>query len=407
MNPTLKILFVCHGLRIGGVERSLVGLLRALPPHVAEINLLLYESQGELVSQVPAHVKVLHTAPALRALCAPIRSVLASRYFLVGIARLMAHLAVRIRNMFGFAPGFLLARSHRYALPFLPRQLGSYDLAISFLTPHDFVAEKVSARRKVGWVHTDYTSLETGVAADFEQKVWEKMDQIVAVSPEVAASFAKTFPSLGGRIVVIENVLDPAWIRVRSKEIVPHEMHLGAADVEMRLCTVGRFSYAKGIDIAVEAARLLLDHGVKFRWYVIGFGPEEALIRRKIIELGVEKVFVLLGSRENPYPYIAACDLYVQPSRYEGKSVSIREAQMLGKPVIVSEFPTVRSQVEHGVDGYIAPPGAAALADAVRRLSTDIGLRSRLSNTTVARDYGNLAEAQKVIDLAASLDAKK
>lgn len=402
MTALPRILIVSHGLRIGGVERSLIGLLRALPPQAAEVDLLLYESGGELSTQVPKHVNMLPAVPALEALCWPIRKSLASRHCLVALARLAARLVIQIRSLLGLPPGFLLARSHRYARLFLPQQPGSYDLAISFLTPHDFVAENVSARRKVGWIHTDYTSVETGVAASFERMAWEQMDQIVAVSSEVAASFAKIFPSLAGRIVVIENVLDPAWIRLRAKEVVPNEMRLGAADVEVRLCTVGRFSYAKGIDIAVEAARLLLDHGIKFRWYVIGFGPEEALIRRKIIELGVEEVFVLLGSRENPYPYVAECDLYVQPSRYEGKSVSIREAQMLGKPVIVSEFPTVRSQVEHGVDGYIASPGAPALADAIRLLAGDAALRSRLAMTAAARDYGNMAEARKVLSLAAT-----
>lgn len=60
-----------------------------------------------------------------------------------------------------------------------------------------------------------------------------------------------------------------------------------------------------------------------------------------------------LGKNLNPYPYICRCDLYVQPSRYEGKCVSVKEAQMLRKPVVITNYATANSQVENGVDGII------------------------------------------------------
>lgn len=393
-----RVLFLAHGLHLGGVERSLIGLLRALPIDV-EVSLFLYDHSGELLPQVPKHVKILKAVSAYSALVGSIRNAIESKHYGIAFNRLIARFVVVLRSAVGFAPGFLLARSHRYAAIFLPKIVGDYDLAISFLTPHDIVAKKVNTRCKVGWIHTDYSSVETGVAVNFEQKAWESMNQIIAVSPEVAASFAKVFPELSTRVTVIENVLDSAWVRLRAVEQKPTEMEEAVLSGYLVLCTVGRFSHAKGFDIAVEAARKLRDAGFKFRWYIIGFGPDELIIRQKIKELGVHEEFILLGARENPYPYMAACDIYVQPSRYEGKAVSIREAQMLGKPVLVSDFPTVRSQIEHGIDGYITPAGVDGLVEGIRLLIQDSGLRDRLGKTTASRDYSNLSEARKVLDL--------
>lgn len=377
----------------------MIGLLQALPPEAAEVDLLLLEHEGELLCQVPPHVRVLPAHAAYAALCGPIRRALAGRYFLIGLARLAARMVLAVRKLVGAEPGFLLARSHRYAAPFLPRVPGAYDLAVSFLTPHDLAARLVDARRRVGWIHTDYTSVETGVAASFEEVAWAGMDKVVAVSDDVALSFARVFPGLSNRVLVIENVLSPAWVRRRAAEGAPPALVAAREAGLTTLCSVGRLTHQKGFDVAAEAARSLRRHGMRFRWFIIGAGPDEALIRGKIQELGVGDALVLLGAMENPYPFMQACDIYVQPSRYEGKAVSIREAQMLGKAVLVSDFPTVRSQIEHGVDGYVVPAGADGLAEGIIRLAADPALSSRLAANAASRDYGNLAEVGKVLAL--------
>ena len=98
---------------------------------------------------------------------------------------------------------------------------------------------------------------------------------------------------------------------------------------------------------------------------------------------------ILLGRRDNPYPYIAACDLYVQPSRYEGKSVAAREAQMLGKCVVITAYPTSASQLEDGVDGVIVPLDNAGCAAGIAALLADAGRRRRISAECSRRDYSN------------------
>jgi glycosyltransferase involved in cell wall biosynthesis len=135
---------------------------------------------------------------------------------------------------------------------------------------------------------------------------------------------------------------------------------------------------------------------MKVRWCILGYGPDEPLLRKLISENKLEDSFILLGKRTNPYPYMKACDIYVQPSRYEGKAVAVREAQMLGKPVLISDFATASSQLEHNVDGYITEAGVDGLVRGIQLLAKDSELRHRLAVTAASRDYGNLAEVEKV-----------
>src|SRR5699024_5866980 len=127
--------------------------------------------------------------------------------------------------------------------------------------------------------------------------------------------------------------------------------------------TVGRFSYPKAIDRAVYSCRQLVQQCIDVCWYVVGYGGDQQLIRKEIADTGIEKHFVLACKQMNPYAYIKACDIYVQHSRYEGKAVSVREAQILGKPMVITRFPTSSSQLEEGVDGIIIPNNVEGAAE--------------------------------------------
>ena len=74
----------------------------------------------------------------------------------------------------------------------------------------------------------------------------------------------------------------------------------------------------------------------------------EEELKELIAQNNLEDSFILLGKKTNPYPYMKACDLYVQPSRYEGKAVTVTEAKILGKPILITNYPTARSQIEDG-----------------------------------------------------------
>ena len=129
---------------------------------------------------------------------------------------------------------------------------------------------------------------------------------------------------------------------------------------------------------------------------MIGYGGDEVLIQKKIDEAGMQKRVIVLGKKENPYPYIKMCDIYVQPSRYEGNCVAVREAQMLGKPVIITNYPTSGSQLEDGVDGIIVPMDNEKCANKIIEVIEDKELQERLSKSTQNRDYTNKDEVNKI-----------
>jgi len=147
------------------------------------------------------------------------------------------------------------------------------------------------------------------------------------------------------------------------------------------------------------ALRNLVDQGYDIEWYVVGYGAQEAELRKLLAELNLEKRFFLLGKKTNPYPYIKACDIYVQPSRYEGKAVTVREAQIIGKPVLITNFSTANSQVQDGVDGIITEMGINGIANGIKKLIGDKELRGKLMENTLKGEYGNRNEIDKLYAL--------
>ena len=392
-----KLLIVSTGLRIGGVERSLASLLNALDCERYKVSLFLWAHEGEFMRMIPPGVELLPEDDRYASIERPIKNVLFSRSFPIGLARLVSKFVWVCRSRFFGVNGFLLPRSLHFCLPFLKPIKGEYDLAISFLSPHELVIKKVTAKRTVGWIHTDYSVMECGVDHDFELPVWQELDTIAAVSGSVKETFDKVFPEVAEKVSVIENIVSPDLIRRQADIDVMAEMPV--APGEVRICSVGRFCHAKNFDAIPEFVVQLNNSGIYVKWYLIGFGGDERLIRAKIAESNVEKQVIILGGKTNPYPYMKACDIYVQPSRYEGKAVAVREAQILGKPVLVTNFPTAKSQLEDGVDGIICPLSVDGVAGGIKLLTGDKELRERLAKTCAERDYSNHFEAEKIYQL--------
>jgi glycosyltransferase involved in cell wall biosynthesis len=248
----------------------------------------------------------------------------------------------------------------------------------------------VRAKKKFAWVHTDYTIAILDKEKD--AAVWDAFDRIAAVSDECGEAFLKVYPQFSEKLTTVENILSPAFVQKSALEFEPEEMR---TDVP-KLVSVGRLCYQKAFDRAVRVARILRDRGVAFCWYVVGFGGAEQELRALIDELDVGDCFKLLGKKSNPYPYMRACDLFVQASRYEGKAVTVREAQMLAKPVLITDFLTARSQVRDGFDAVIVPQDETAIADAIVSLLGDENKRRQLSENARSTDYGNASEAEKI-----------
>ena len=396
-----------HYMELGGAERALLGLLNALDPERVDVDLFLNQHTGELMPLIPRHVHLLPEQRGYNAIERPMATIAREGQLGIALARLKARWQhERYARTLTPEQREMDASIFQYVAncvdPHLPPlyDLGEYDLAISFLQPHNVVLHKVRARKKLCWIHTDYSTVHVNAAQ--ELPVWNGYDKVVSISHDCTTAFLKTFPSLEPKIIEIENILSPAFVRQQARLLdVSAEMPPTGKGHALRLLSIGRFTNAKNYDNVPDIARRIVnDYGYAgLKWYIIGFGGDEGLIKRAIEQTGMQEHVIILGKKENPYPYIKACDLYVQPSRYEGKSVTVREAQILCKPVVVTNYPTAHSQINDGVDGVIVPLDNEGCARGIASVMADSALRQRLASYLAAHDYGNESEVNKIYKL--------
>lgn len=387
-------------MEIGGAERSLLGLLNAFDTTRYEVDLFIYNHIGEFMSLVPDKIKILKEERKYTTIERSLKQVFSEGYLDIVCARILAKWACkrhRARSCSGRDYSEFQYVSN-YTTPLLPSlfKYGEYDLAVSFLTPHNVVLEKVKAKKKIAWIHTDYSTVK--VNRELELKIWNKYDWLASISASVTTAFVQLFPEVKNKMVLIENILSPSFVRQQALlEDVSGEM--ATSEGTVRLCSVGRFSDAKNFDNIPWICKRVLERGVFIKWFIVGYGGEEALIRKNIHQAGVEESVILLGKKINPYPYIQACDLYVQPSRYEGKAVTVREAQMLGKPVVITNFPTAKSQLNDGLDGVIVPTDNESVAEGIIDLIRNEKKREYIIGNMQRTDYGNETEVEKIYKL--------
>ncbi len=399
-----RIFIAIHYMEVGGAEISLIGLLHALDYSKCDVDLFVYSHRGELMSQIPQEVNLLPEIQEYAQIERPILQVLKDGYWRIALARMKAKRQFRkyAKHKHPKDGAAIFQYIDNALLPYLPSlsHLGKYDLAISFLMPHGIVLNKVNARKQVAWIHTDYTRIDTNAA--LEGPIWNGYDHIAAISEEAAKAFLTVHPNLKNKVMVVENILSPVFVHERAEEcdekIIEQEMP--RCEGETILLSVGRYTAAKNYDNVPDICKRIVEKGIPVKWYIIGFGGDEGLIRQKIAEQKMEQHVILLGKRINPYPYMQRCDIYVQPSRYEGKSVSVREAQILGKPVAITNYTTAASQVDDGRDGIIMPLDNEGCANALADFIRDKNRQDAITSYLKEHDYGNEQYARIVEEWA-------
>lgn len=399
-----KILFVMNGMNIGGAERALLGLLSAIDYEKYSVDLFLLSHRGELMNHIDKRVNILPRNKKFSIYARPLNDILLQYNFVAAWGRIRAKYAAKKFNKkhcYGTSSAVELEYSHKYTVKNLPMINPSvkYDLAVSFITPHYIVAQKVNAKKKIAWIHTDYTQLKIDVES--ERKMWGAYDRIISISDTVTAGFLTKFPELKKKITVIEHVIPEDFIKsqTQSIEVYTAEEKMSHNDGAIKLLSIGRFCYAKNFDNVPEICKLIREMGANVKWYLIGFGHDENLIREKIEEFGMQEHVIILGKKANPYPYLERCDFYVQPSRYEGSAVTVCEALAMHKQVIISDYMTARSQIKDGVDGVIVPQETVPCAKAIYKFLKNEDLQKKIAKKVVKNDYTNKKQVLKLYKL--------
>ncbi len=360
----------------GGGEKSLVNLLSTLDYQHYEVELRLFARRGLFLDLVPKEVKITEiSGDYLFFSKGFLPSIL---YFLLRLklALVFHRFAFLIKNSWIKNKAVAEQQTWKNKATAIPQDQNHYDAAVAFIEKSSiyYLVDKIKAKQKIGWIHTNYSS--SGLYADFDRNFFSQLDYLVTVSPECRQSLWDCFPEIHSKIKVIHNIVSPKTVQELALQKIEDSVFQTG---KKTIVTVARLSREKGIDIAAEACKIVVQQHPDLKWYVIGDGNERNSLHDFIRQNQLESNLVLLGLRANPYPYVKQATLYVQPSRYEGKSIAIDEAKILAKPIIVTDFTTAKDQIQHQVNGIISGNNAQQLASDILLVLNDTNLQNKLS----------------------------
>lgn len=396
-----KMLFVINTLGTAGAENALLELLNSLNRPEYEISLYVLTGQGELVQKLPKDVRLLNTSFNAHSVLSKegrndLRKTVLRAFFRNGhMGRKVVEMLRNFMSM--YRSGKILADKilWRMMAEGAERFEETYDLAVAYLEGGStyYVADYVHAKKKAAFVHIDYES--SGYTKEMDRDCYEKMDRIFTVSAESKKHFLKVYPQYREKTKVFHNIINQERIRLEA------EKEGGFPDTYdgIRLLTVGRLTYQKGYDIAIDAMSILKQKGVRARWYILGEGNERAALEKKIANLGLEEEFLLIGAVENPLTWYAQTDIYVHATRFEGKSIAIQEAQTLGCAILASDCNGNREQIIPDVDGVLCELTPEKIAFSILDLIEDEGKRKRLREAAAKKSIVHEEELQQLTEL--------
>lgn len=383
----MKLIFFLINMNFGGTEKSFLNLVDTLPEDY-EIDLMLIEKKGDLLKDLPERVNLLDTLSdtniSSRLTCSPfenIKSFLRKREFLKAFRGFIYYLKYK------------LTENHKFIFKIfeneIPEISDRYDIAVAYSGPHSFltyfVAEKVNSKKKYQWIHFDVTLIPFSVKTN--KDLLKNFDEIKVVSKTARDNFVKLLPGLSEKTNVFKNIINIE--NIKKMATVSGEGFDDSFD-GIRILTVGRLTGQKAYNLAVPAVSMLVKQGFRIRYYIIGEGPKRNELIQQIQQLNMENYIFLLGSRENPYPYMAQTDIYLQPSRHEGQGMTIVEAKTFCKPMILTNFTVAKDNITNGVNGLIVEMNSESIFLGIKRVLENDKLRDLLiENLKSENEYEN------------------
>ena len=351
-----KLLFFGYTLEMGGAEKVLIDYLKVLK-NKYEIDLVLFNKKGELVSEIPKNVNIYE----LR------------------------------KNNFQYA-------LFRYVPFFRKREINSiankkdYDVAIGFFEGRSatWVADIKKKIKRIAWIHNDVYKFDIGISENEIIDSYNKMDMIVTVSEKAKENFCKKYNISQNKVEVLYNLIDEENIKQKANEKVEK-------NESFTFVNVGKMRPQKRQDRLIHIAKKLKDDGYNFKIQIVGNGPEENKIKNLIEKLDVSDKTELLGLKTNPYPYIKNADCFVLSSEFEGFGIAVKEALILGQLVISTKVTGVEEMLESPKYGLITENSTEALYQGMKNvLSGKIDIEKIKSNLK-SYDSGNDKVIEKLI----------
>lgn len=391
-----NLVFIIPSLEAGGAEKSLINLLNTIDYQKYSVDLVLFKPGGVFSTLVPNQVNFVAISSAFKQFSRGLFS--SCFYFVMRMQfKFVYHrIAFFLTSRFEKCEAVAEQKNWKHMRVFMTALPKKYDAAIGFLEKSSvyFAVDCVQATTKIGWIHTTYSN--SGMNAVLDTPYFEQLDAVIGVSPECVIDLQNNFPTLKSRFQLIYNIVAPNLIQQLADQEC-EDSHL--FDAETTFLTIARLSPEKGLDLAIEAAKILGEKGLSFKWLILGDGSEEERLKQQISHDHLENKVFLLGVRKNPYPYIKRASIYVQPSRYEGKSMAIEEAKILQKPIVVTSFSSALDQIEPNVTGFIASMDGESLANLLCKVSKEANLREQVKNQLKTLSLGTESEIEHLYQL--------
>ncbi len=349
-----KMLIIGIVMNAAGTERSFLSFAEKIDYNKYDVELLLAAREGAFLHLIPPQIKVsvMGEYGEIFKITNKNAADIIKKLFLRKNPFFALKLLPDIIKMKKGEPerSYAANRIWMKLMKKIPQHAGKYDVALAYWGDHTmfYMIDKVKAKRKIAWLHFDYDEPPREDALYLPY--FEKCDKIVTVSSAIEKSLAGKFPHLIGKIKTIENFVNEREICERAKEPCDFRDDFGG----VAILSVGRLCEQKGFDLAIPAVARLFREGENIRYYIIGESDEEytAKLRALIKEDGAEKCVKLLPRTNNPYKYMARCDVYLQPSRHEGKPITVEEAKILERPLCVTNYKSAHEQLA-GVENSV------------------------------------------------------
>lgn len=387
-----KVLFIIGTLQSGGVSKSMISLLNAWNREKYDTSLLLCCMKEDVFSKyLPKDIHIIYS-PIIENVMGGLSSakwLLLHGHLLLFCGVLLRLLISRISRSLA---GILIAKM----MPTVSDE--HYDLVVDYGGQQllYYMVNKLSAIKKVSFFHSDYSKWSFYYKAD--KKYYPLVDHIFTISQICVDSLKQFFPNCVDKVSIMENISSPAIIRQQSLELTGElkvQIEQMRSDGNTILCTIGHICRGKGFDFALDASEILKKIGIKFKWIFIGKVLEEDLLKL-ITDKELNDNILLVGIQSNPYPYISLSDIVVHPSRFEGKSISLDEAKILCKPIVVTNFSTVKDQFENRINASICEMNGKAVGDTIIELINNTELRQSYIDNLKSNITDNSTEVEKL-----------
>ena len=217
---------------------------------------------------------------------------------------------------------------------------GKYDVEIAFLEGPitRIFSYKNKNAKKIAWIHNDISQvfgkgLKSKLKRILDKKIYSKYDKLIFVSKDNKEKFKEIYPNINVDKQVIYNYIDKEKVLRKAED---------GQDIEfdenvINFVTVTRLVEQKAIDRLIKVHKKLIDNGYYHKIYVIGDGPEREKLEDLVKGNNVNETFLLLGKKENPYPYMKNATYFCLLSKFEGYGMVIEEAKILNKPIIITD----------------------------------------------------------------------